>query len=317
MINQEAIDSFLEALEKLSLKIICTIRIDFESQIFPNNKNGHSKFDVYRIAPLERDNLLSVILRPAVRVGRFFYPEKFVYEIITDFLSYPNSLPLLSMVLYEMFEKSKNNPYQEITLEDYEQIGRLRGVLNTKLDELNTRFSSPDRSNLLLNIISRMTSVRGAKLASRRISETDLVFSTSEKNELCAEVIETLTGDEFRLLIENADENYVEPVHDVVVQSWGIRKEWIEHLGNDRLLLREELSNAVDEYHRQNCNAKYLWHNDPNLLLIGDQPKKGWKRYLWDWQGFEKSFGECLSWSNKIEGEFLSKSFKRRKLKGH
>ncbi|MCF0069330.1 caspase family protein [Dyadobacter sp. CY261] len=314
-------EQFIQRLSDSGKVVICTIRTDFEVQVFKNRNLSEAPFSVVRLAGMQRENLQDIIIKPAMQAGRFFYPARLIDTIIDDFLHYPNALPLLSLVLYELFELCKQDPFHEITDKEYRNVGGLSGVLGRKLDMLYDSFQEEDKREMLQNILFRLTSITAGKLTSRRVYLTELVFATSEMNKIKKDLIDVLEGDDYRLIIcgketateQHEEREFIEPAHDYVIQTLGNRKEWIAAINDGNLVRRNNLAEAVTEYDKGRKRANLLWSNNHRLLGVGDQPAKSWEQFIWDWQPFEWSFRKQLQWFTKAEGDFVRRSFQARK----
>lgn len=260
--------AFLEEIYLLIEKgkqVIITLRIDYEARL-PNVPSLKPYWNRFIIPPFTAEELREVIVTPAFRQGRFIVPMTLVDRIIEEVIHYPGSLPLLSFTMQQLFERCQNHPYQNITPEDYHSLGGVIGSLQKKADDVYVSFPNDASRNTMRCLILRMVSLTGGQVASRRILLDELHFGNADEN-LRMETVKHRMLEE-RLVLVGRDptgKEFIEPVHDALVNTWAKVQLWIKLLGDANLLLYNELQAAVNKYQREERSSSYLWHTNFSL----------------------------------------------------
>lgn len=278
-------------------KIIATLRIDYESRL-PKTPVLEGYWQRYLVPPFSADELREVIVTPTFREGRFIVPMSLVDRIIEEVIHYPGSLPLLSFTMRQLFERCKDNPYQNITTGDYEILGGVIGALQKKADAVYDTLPDDAHRNTMRCLMLRMVSLTGGQVAGRRVLISELHFADPAENERLKTVQAHMVDE--RLILASRDQNgkeFIEPVHDALVNTWDKVQQWVKSLGDVNVLLYDELETAVSKYHREDRKTSHLWHNHVGLAQVLAVQKKEEKRIL----------------LNELEVDFLEKSRKRRR----
>jgi signal transduction histidine kinase len=169
-------NTFLEQLSavyhdlNLPVKIIIIIREEFLAQI----THELEKYDLELVngrlflLPLTRDQAKDAIINPTSRI-HIQYQEELVEKLLDDLISeeqashihnaaiMPPQLQLACNALFEYATKHSSL----ITLEDYENIGGVRGILGRYLDEILKQFLLAERQ-LIWKILSELVSSAGS-----------------------------------------------------------------------------------------------------------------------------------------------------------
>jgi len=285
-----------EANQENLLKIILTVRADFEPQLKSTELEPYWPNARYPLPPLTTGELREIIVKPIVQVVMEFEPLELVDRIIEEVIQAPGTLPLLSFTLDELFQSyiSSGRTDRALHEEDYKKLGGVIGALYTTAENL---YKALDRSRqeTLHKIMLRMVSIEGSEPARKKILMDELIFSKAEENKRVEDIIDKLL--KARLVIkDNAEnnQNYVEPVHDALINSWVYQRGWLNDDGKEIILLQNRLGAAIKD---DSIGKGNLWHNHPRL----DQ--------------LEKESKSQDSWLNQKEVIFVKDSirFKKRK----
>ena len=83
----------------------------------------------------------------------------------------------------------------------------------------------------------------------------ELIFGGADKRRLAYEIIEDLKDNHLIVIGDDAADGignaYVEPAHDALIMHWGTCQEWIEEFGEEQLLLKGRLWQAINDWQRE------------------------------------------------------------------
>jgi hypothetical protein len=226
--------------------LIATLRSDFQHLVNKGKMNEIWKESCYSIPWLDRSELKEIIVQPAVDIAFFYEPVNLVDTIIDDVLQYPGSLPMLSVLLSQLFIKSiENNRNRFLHANDYnDTIGGVSGALHSKLEAL--LGENNQHEDALKCILLRMVNIEGDIYSKKKVSSTDLQFKEIRINKAVDQQIEVLIKERIIHSFDGTEQAW-EPVHDAVVR-WSRIKRWIEQIGIERMGRQRELENAIRLY---------------------------------------------------------------------
>lgn len=301
----------LRTLLQQGIKIITILRIDYESQFDKTHLSEYWNEGRFIVPPFSTDELNEIIVKPATRAGHFFHPNTFVNRIVNDVQPYPGSLPLLSFILKELFEKCQTDSFREIKEKDYVEMGGISGALQQKADAIFNSLAAQDQL-MFKNLMLRMVSQKGGDIAGKRVFRNELTF-VGELGTSCQRVISNL--DKERLII-CGDQNgrpYIEPVHDALVRSWGRLRRWLVELNVEKkITLRNSVIEATNKYFENGERTEGLWHQDYRLNGLKIHSKNWWISFTLWWKKSQTAF-DHLDWVTTKEKEFLIKSLAKQK----
>ena len=179
-------------------------------------------------------------MSPADRTDLTFEPG-LVDRILDDVGDEPGNLPLLEFVLQRLWEQRQERTMRH---EDYDAMGRLKGAIAAKAEDVFAKLSGPEQSSarrLLLQLVRL-----GDKMAdTKRRIRLQALGPDAEH------VMYRLTNE--RLLVttaaDTASTETVELAHEALIQSWNRFRGWLRE-DREFLLWREGLSNQVEAWQR-------------------------------------------------------------------
>jgi WD40 repeat protein/uncharacterized caspase-like protein len=250
-----------------ALKIILTVRADFEPQLDDGALKSLWTSGRCTVPPFSVEELKEVIVMPTIQEVLIFDPPELVDEIIEEVVQAPGALPLLSYTLSELYEAYIKSGRQDRALkkEDYDNLGGVMGALRTKADALYHSLDAGSQ-NTMRKIMLRMVSIEG-ELAGKRVLMDELIYVDVEENQRVHAVVDQLV--EARLIVKGKD--YIEPAHDALVRAWKTLIEWIQTVGKEKITLQNQLKEQAEEYKRQQKKKdkrNVLWHRDPRLGMM-------------------------------------------------
>jgi WD40 repeat protein/uncharacterized caspase-like protein len=279
----------LDEVQDGALKIILTVRADFEPQLDDGALKSLWTSGRCTVPPFSVEELKEVIVMPTIQEVLIFDPPELVDEIIEEVVQAPGALPLLSYTLSELYEAYIKSGRQDRALkkEDYDNLGGVMGALRTKADALYQNLDTGSQ-NTMRKIMLRMVSLEG-ELAGKRVLMDELIYADAAENQRVHAVIDQLV--EARLIVKGKD--YVEPAHDALVRAWKMLREWIHAIGEDKILLNTKVNVAANEY-AESQNVKFLWNDNPHLNVL------------------QQDLSKPNQWFNGKEITFIQKSLQRK-----
>lgn len=289
-------------LKTYKIKIIITVRSDFEPQFEKLILTDYWKAGRFVVPPFSSEDLRELIVKPALQEVLYFEPPELVNEIINEVVQSPGALPLLSFTLselYEMYIKSARTD-RSLHIDDYKELGGVIGALRTRADALYDSLSENEQDTMR-KIMIRMVSIEGGELAGKRVYSDDLHYTSEKENNRVNQVLDKLL--KARLIVRGSDnqlQEYNEPAHDALVRAWSRLWEWVKNIGEDTIILQNRLHEAVKEHSVITLSEKYnplLWDTDPRLNQL------------------ELIKQSNNNWLNKKESSFIEASVHQRDIK--
>ena len=306
------------------LRIIITLRTDFESQFTNSVLKPYWPDGRYIVPPMTRENLRDVIEGPAKEMVVFFDPGEIVEEMIDEVSATPGGLPLLSFTLSRMYERlydrfvSSSGEDRSMTRADYESLGKVIGSLKQRADEVyeqevdGIRLDARQKETMR-RVMLRMVSFEGGNVARQRVLRKELEYPDQEENERVELVLNQLVN--ARLLVSGETEEherYVEPAHDALVRSWDKLIEWIHQANWDESNNRR---NTDLRFQRELSVDAQSWANNRALSTKKRTPFLKGSALLWrgDRVSILKQHRNA-NWMNKTELDFAGHSLQLRLL---
>jgi hypothetical protein len=274
-------EAFLKLLARLldaqgdRLRIVLTLRTDFEPQFDHSALAERWKAARFVIKPMSRADLQAVIEEPAARSVLYFDPPELVEALLDEVTNMPGALPLLSFALSEMYVRYLNRRGDDraLTRDDYAQLGGVVGALRSRADEEYHALDAEHQATME-RMLLRMVGGGGGNLARRRVSRLELVYGTAAENARVDRVRQQLVA--VRLLVEGREvdgDPYLEPAHDALVRAWGRLIQWIERAGADAipLVTRQKLALEALEWRRLTHKATregLLWKDPVRSAML-------------------------------------------------
>ncbi len=300
------------------LRIVVTLRSDFEAQFpdkllepdeqFPDKPLEPCYPKRFIISAMTREELRSVIVKPAAEKALYFDPPTLVDQLIDEVVQMPGALPLLSFTLSELYLKYIKNvkkgeaSERVITTKDYGKLGGVTRSLTHRADRECEKLVEldPAYEQTIKHVMLRMVAVGTSELARRRVLYNELNYPEPEQTRV-NQVIERFAA--ARLLVKGKDiegNPYIEPAHDALVRGWSKLRQWKDHELNS-VLLQRELTSIASKWAKEKSPKKamgLLWDHDPRLELV------------------KQVYESDDNWLNSLESDFLQHSLwqKRKNL---
>ena len=217
------------------LRLILTLRSDFEPQFDRSVLREHWASARHVIPPMTQAEVRDVIERPASQRVLYFQPHGLVDTLINEVIQTPGGLPLLSFALSEMYLHylGRRSDDRAIETVDYDAVGGVVGALRTRADA-ELEALDPAHRETMRRLMLRMVAAEGGTVARRRVPRSELAYPDPAETDRARAVVRRLTA--ARLVVEGQGEDgeaYVEPAHDALVRAWDRLLGWI-HAEQDR-----------------------------------------------------------------------------------
>ncbi len=236
------------------LRIIVTLRSDFSAHCIEDDKlAGLLKSGFYPLPPPRVAELHEMIIRPAALAGLRFEPEDLPWRILDDTGTEPGALALMAFALSQLYEARTQE--DALTLDAYEQIGGVNGVLGKRAHETYEQLHAPAQDALGTGF-KELVEVDAEHVVPTRKRAPLRRF---EHDAAALDLINALI--EARLLVRSGPEQdvpMVEVAHEAMLRHWGLLKDWIESRFDDFRLLRQ-VQLAAAEWERHERASHYLW----------------------------------------------------------
>jgi basic membrane lipoprotein Med (substrate-binding protein (PBP1-ABC) superfamily)/DNA-binding SARP family transcriptional activator len=238
-----------------AVRVVLTLRGDFYDRPLVHAEFGRVfASGVVSVLPMTPDELGAAVVGPAERVGVEVEPT-LLAELVSDAAAQPGALPLLEYALTDLFERRAGS---SLSLEEYQAMGGLPGLLSRRSEEIYTRLDADHREVALQVFLRTARLGSGTRELGRPATMGELIALDLDPV-LLSEVL-----DEFgrhRLLSFDRDpvsgEATVGVAHEALLTEWGRLAGWIDRHRAD-LRRHQTLSTAIDEWEAAGQHPDYL-----------------------------------------------------------
>jgi hypothetical protein len=257
-----------------ALRVVAAVRSEVEPRLASGVPEHWRTATRFPVVPMDRDELRAVIEGPAAASVIYFDPPSLVDRLIDDVAIAPAKLPLLSFALQEMYVHfwHRHADDRAVRFVDYEAIGSVAAALTGRAEKVYDEIAtSPELALTTRNVLVRMVTTIGARLARRRVRRDDFDTGITDEDARIDNVIRGLVA--ARLVVtttevhDGATVDLVEPAHDELILGWPRIGTWLEA----RPLLLDvgrELEAAAATWDRRDRSPTMLWHGDVRLAEL-------------------------------------------------
>jgi hypothetical protein len=246
--------------------VILTMRADFYGKCAANVELAAAMSDHnFLVGPMTDDELRRAIERPTQLVGCEF-DAGLVDLLVQDVRHQPGALPLLQHALLELWNKREG---RRLTVEAYQEIGKLEGALQRRADDTLKAFSQDERELCRRTFLRLTQPGEGTEDTKRRASMQELL-SWSGQSAAEEQIIQRLA--DASLLTTEGDPSqkdaFVEVAHEALIKNWPQLRTWIDA---DRagLHTRTRLTEAARDWKNSDRDPAYLYSG--GRLLIAEE----------------------------------------------
>ena len=204
------------------LKVVLTIRSDFEPQIARGPVESYWQTARFVVPPMTQDELREAIEKPASERVLYSSRRPWWTSSSTKWCRRRARCRCLSFTLSEMYIRypERQGDDRALARVDYAALGGVIGALRHRATE-EYEGLDPAHQATMRRVILRMVSLEGGEVARRRVPISELVYLDEAENQRVQRVIDGLTRARFgrERLGDREGDPYVEPAHDELVRA--------------------------------------------------------------------------------------------------
>ena len=209
---------------------------------------------VISVLPMSREELTSAVVEPARRVG-VAIEAPVLAELLGDVADQPGALPLLQYALTELFDGRSGD---ELTLDEYREIGGIRGALSRRAETLFEELDRAQRAVARQVFLRFVRLGQGAKDLRRRVPIPELTALDVDAVSLSV-ILERFST--YRLLTFDRDQMTraatIMLAHEALLTEWSRLAGWIDR-HREALGRHASLVAHVGEWEAAGCDPDYL-----------------------------------------------------------
>lgn len=293
----EKLQAYMQQHRKLpATKLILTMRSDFEWQLKQSAfgqafwEEKHVLRFLYRLPPMEREELREAMVQPAYLVAYDFESDELIGRILDEVQHAPGALPLLSFTLQKLYEYRDFGKRLFTEKAYFDKLGGVNGALSTHADRVYKSLKDSDQQDFMRKLMLRMVRLNDGSYSRRKVYRTydskrldkalDELDYPDHQDPTVEAVLKVM--EETQLIVIGKDEvgTYVEPIHDSLINFWPRCLNWIQAFRRENIVLQRQIWQAVLEYHQLEESEERdiedaigkrpssLWNNNPKLQQI-------------------------------------------------
>lgn len=238
--------------------VICVTRSDFIGNWAAySNLNLLLSNGINQIPPMQPDELVSAIARPAIQVDLEIDPA-LVKQILDDMRDAPGALPLMQFALDDLFEfeKSKGGVI-ELTRDDYLERGGLQKALARHADAEFAKLSADEQQIARTVFAGLIEPGRGTADTKRRALFEELLRADSDPTKVREVVIKLADA----RLITTDEINHQETIalaHERLIDAWGWLRQLVDE-NRDAIVLQNQILADAQEWEQHGHDTSYLY----------------------------------------------------------
>lgn len=245
---------YAATVENGRVTIVCGTRSDFIGNWAAYPKlNALLNQGIHQIPPMQPDELVSAIARPALQVGLQIDPE-LVKQILDDMRDAPGALPLMQFALDDLFEYAKSKGgVIALTRDDYLARGGLQQALSRHADAEFAKLNA-DEQHIARNVFANLIEPgRGSVDTKRTALLSELVPSSTD-----AAQVKNVVGKLADARLVTTDAKTVTLAHERMIDAWS----WLRRLVNENreaIALQNQINQDAQEWEQSQRDASYLY----------------------------------------------------------
>jgi len=245
---------YAATIENGRVTIVCGTRSDFIGNWAAYPKlNALLNQGIHQIPPMQPDELVSAIARPALQVG-LQIDETLVKQILDDMRDAPGALPLMQFALDDLFEyeKSKGGVIA-LTRDDYLARGGLQQALSRHADAEFAKLNA-DEQHIARNVFANLIEPgRGSVDTKRTALWSELAPSSTGATQVKNVVDKLATA---RLV--TTDAKTVTLAHERMIDAWGWLRKLVDE-NREAIALQNQINQDAQEWEQHGRDASYLY----------------------------------------------------------
>jgi WD40 repeat protein/DNA-binding SARP family transcriptional activator/tRNA A-37 threonylcarbamoyl transferase component Bud32 len=259
------------------LRVVITLRADFYDRplMIPDFcELVRQRTEV--VVPLTPTELERAVVGPAERVGVAVEPP-LIAAVVGEVGEQPGALPMLQYALTELFERRTDHT---LTLETYQSLGGVMGVLAGRAGEVYRTLDADQRAAARQIFLRLVTLGEGTEDTRRRTRQGELLSLGGEPVDAVLDAF-----GRSRLLTFDHDpqtrEPTVEVAHEAIIREWTLLRTWLDE-SRDDVRLQRLLAAAAQEWGNAGQDRSYLvtgsrlaqfegWAEQTDVVLTPDE----------------------------------------------
>lgn len=233
--------------EKEKFFCIWTLRADFlkKLQVDKRIQPIYKHMELFALMPMPKENIASIIIKPAITAG--INIDKRLIEKVKEDIQTTDALPLLALVLNELFVKSSNKKH--LTLQEYQNLtpnkeNPLEHIIAQKAQEAIGCYLEDSKQ---LNILKEAFIPRLVHLDSHKNEYYKIIALWDELPPTAYAMLDALVNARLLIKKNDGDNATVEIVHEALIRKWPLLQTWLEE-EREFLLGKTQLEIAYSEY---------------------------------------------------------------------
>jgi WD40 repeat protein len=263
--------AFLDRLLVLSAtrRVAVTMRADFWGDCAPYPALRERMLDHQElIPPLTPEELRAAMTRQAEAVGLRFEPG-LVGTILDDVAGEPGAMPLLQHALLELWNRRHG---RRLKAEEYQALGRVQGAIAKTAEAAYADLRDDRERDRARDIFLRLTRLNDSSAPGelrrdtrRRVRLEDLAPAGGDLAETKA-LVNRLADRRLVVTTPRGEERLteVEVAHEALIRHWPRLIGWLDE-NRAILRLRQGITEAAEEWAREDREKDYLVHKGPRL----------------------------------------------------
>lgn len=249
---------YAATVENGRVTIVCTTRSDFIGNwaAYPN-LNSQLSHGLNQIPPMQDDELVSAIARPAIQVGLQIDPE-LVKQVLDDMCNASGALPLMQFALADLFEyeKSKGGVIA-LTRNDYLERGGLQKALARHADAEFAKLNA-DEQQIARSVFAGLIEPGRGTVDTKRTALFDELVPAGSNPDAAQNVIAKLADARLITTDEVNQHETVTLAHERLIDAWS----WLRRLvdeNREAIALQNQIVQDAQEWQEHQRDASYLY----------------------------------------------------------
>lgn len=206
------------------------------------------------VAAMDDDDLRRAIEKPAEK-AHLRFEKGLVERMLEDVGHEPGLLPLLQDTLTQLFTNRTGNT---ASLQEYQELGGVRGGLAKRAEEVFARFS-PEDQEIVRRVLVTLTHTKEGLEDTRRPAELRELWPDYAHRASVEKVIDILVDSRLLTTSGNQREHRtVEVAHEALIRGWPRLHKWIDEERGERQIQRR-ITEAAKEWRTRNRDAGFLY----------------------------------------------------------
>ncbi len=249
---------YAAAAENGRVTIVCCTRSDFIGNwVKYPNLNDLLRHGLYQIPPMQPDELVSAIARPAIQVG-LPIDETLVKEILDDMRAAPGALPLMQFALQDLFEYEKSKgSLIALTRDDYLARGGLHQALSRHADAAFAKLNA-DEQKIARSVFASLIEPGRGNVDTRRTARLQEIVPAGADAAQVKNVITKLADARLVTTDKSDADETITLAHERLIDAWKWLRDLIDE-NREAIALQNQINDDAKEWEQQGRDASYLY----------------------------------------------------------